>query len=103
MLGAVRSGNDLSVYLEGQKKWSGKLLFDAQRHKTIMNLPYDWPRINQFPEWFAVEPAAIYTFTDLSTGKNFSCSGYELHRGIPINLEEGKKLKITVSKSKGNL
>jgi hypothetical protein len=100
LVGAVRDGNELSIYLEGQKEWSGRLLFDAQRHKTIMNLPYDWPRINQFPEWFTVEPAGIYTFANLSTGKKVSCSGNELHRGIPINLDAGKGLKIIVRKNK---
>jgi hypothetical protein len=65
-----------------------------------MNLPYDWPRINQFPEWFTVEPTAIYTFADVSTGKKISCSGNELRRGIPINLDAGKGLKITVRKNK---
>jgi hypothetical protein len=97
--GAVSDGNELSIYLEGQKEWSGRLIFDAQRHKTIMNLPYDWPRINQFPEWFTVEPTAIYTFANLSTGKKVSCSGNELRRGFPINLDAGKGQKITVRKN----
>lgn len=35
--------------------WSGNLCFDKPRHKVNLNLPIDWARINQFPEWFVPE------------------------------------------------
>ncbi|MEM9676200.1 MAG: hypothetical protein AAF992_26655, partial [Bacteroidota bacterium] len=51
-LGAVREGDDLLLSLTTDQPWEGKLMFDSPRHQTVMNLPTDWPRINQFPEWF---------------------------------------------------
>lgn len=39
--------------MTGDKKyydWERKLVFDTPRHKTILNLPLDYLRINQFPE-----------------------------------------------------
>ena len=39
----------------------GRLLFDVPRHKTVMHMPIDWPRINQFPEWFTVQADRQYS------------------------------------------
>jgi hypothetical protein len=55
-IGAVRDGETLRLFLSAEKPWTGKLVFDRPRHKTIMRLPVDYPRINQFPEWFTLPP-----------------------------------------------
>ena len=57
-IGAVRDGNSLYVSMVADRDWEGALCFDRPRHDTIMHLPVDYPRINQFPEWFVLSGAA---------------------------------------------
>jgi hypothetical protein len=60
-LGAVRGADGgLILSLSVEWPWSGTLRFDRPRHKAVMHLPLDYPRINQFPEWFTVDPLAKY-------------------------------------------
>ncbi len=87
IFGAIGDSNCLKIVLCSQKPWEGKLVFDSSRHKTIMNLPLDWPRINQFPEWFAVRPEKTYTVTDLSSGSKATYTGKQLQNGITITLQ----------------
>lgn len=81
-LGAVRNGDTLYLSLTADQSWSGKLIFDRPRHKTLMHLPLDYPRINQFPEWFTL-PAGIHP------------------EGIPVTLEAGRELRMTFD-ARGN-
>jgi hypothetical protein len=60
-LGAAPAADGgIVVTLSAEWPWSGSLRFDRPRHRTLMHLPFDYPRINQFPEWFTVEPLARY-------------------------------------------
>jgi len=88
--GAVRNGDKLLISLTADQAWSGKLIFDRPHHKTNMRLPLDYPRINQFPEWFTVVAGKRYTVGD----RKFT--GKELAAGIPITLEPGKELQLQV-------
>ena len=54
----ARLGEALVLNLEVSKPWSGEIRFDEPRHRTHMHMPMDWPRMNQFPEWFVVEEEA---------------------------------------------
>jgi hypothetical protein len=76
-LGAVREGDSLHLSLTADHPWTGRILVDRPRHRTIMHLPVDYPRINQFPEWFAFPPEA---FPD----------------GIPVSLLPGEELRLTL-------
>ncbi|MCK5730939.1 MAG: hypothetical protein KAH68_07685, partial [Draconibacterium sp.] len=76
--------------------WSGKLVFDAQRHKTILNLPIDYPRINQFPEWFTAKPGENYSIVSSKKEISGEYSGKDLLSGISIELKSGEKLVIAV-------
>ena len=87
IFGAIQDGDCLKIALRAEKPWQGKLIFDVTRHKTIMNLPLDWPRINQFPEWFTVQPDKTYTVTDLSANSKQTCTGKQLQAGISIILQ----------------
>jgi hypothetical protein len=55
-LGAVRDGAGIRLSVSADQPWTGRLLFDRPRHREIMKLPVDYPRINQFPEWFTLPP-----------------------------------------------
>jgi hypothetical protein len=85
-----KSKNTLKVSLGSAGDWEGKLIFDAPRHRTNMNLPFNWARINQFPEWYTVEEDNIYTVHNLTLNTSNNYAGYELTRGIPITLEQDK-------------
>ena len=53
--GAVREGNTIFLSLSAEQPWEGRVIFDRPRHKLLMHLPLDYPRINQFPEWFTTQ------------------------------------------------
>jgi hypothetical protein len=63
-LGAVATeSNGLVIYLEADRYWKGSLRFDESRHKKYFRMPSDYPRINQFPEWFVIDPDKPYSIT----------------------------------------
>lgn len=95
--GAVRQGDKLYVSITADEPWSGKLIFDKPRHRLQMHLPIDYPRINQFPEWFTTEAAESYTLTDLATGKTATHPGSRLQTGIPLQLDPGMELRLTIT------
>jgi hypothetical protein len=94
--GAAREGKMLCLSLVVAQPWAGRLVFDRQRHKLNFRLPLDYPRINQFPEWFTVEPGARYTVQDLSNGRKQSLTGRELINGLSLSLPAGKEVRLTV-------
>ena len=87
IFGAIQDSNCLKIALCSEKSWQGKLIFDAPRHKTIMKLPLDWPRINQFPEWFTALADKTYTVTDSSANSKQTFTGKQLQAGITIALQ----------------
>jgi hypothetical protein len=59
-LGAHRDGDSLYVYISSEGPWSGQLVFDTNRTMEQMGVDY-YPRINSFPEWFAIDEEHVYT------------------------------------------
>lgn len=96
ILGAVRAGDTIKIALVAAKPWQGKLVFDAPRHKTNLHLPLDWPRINQFPEWFTVEAAQEYTVSGLESGSR-TYAGRQLSEGLPLQLAAGQEKHIIIA------
>jgi hypothetical protein len=99
-LGAVRAADGVALTLTADRPWSGTLVFDRARHAEDLRLPIDWPRINQFPEWFTVPAGARYRLT-ASPGREAAppdrtVSGEELRKGLPVQVEDGKPLRLTV-------
>jgi hypothetical protein len=60
----------------------------------------DYPRINQFPEWFTVSGEKKYAFTNFSKKTKTRLSGMELRNGIPLNLGGGEQCYILVEETK---
>jgi hypothetical protein len=96
ILGAQKADNETWFVLTAAKEWEGRLLFDAQRHKTNMGLPIDYPRINQFPEWFTVQKEKQYTITSSNKKIAGKYKGEDLLKGIQVKLEEGEQLIVSV-------
>jgi len=95
-LGAVRKNERLYLVVFCENEWSGKLYMDYPRHRMNMNLPMDWPRINQFPEWFTVDPKSRYVL-DSETGKlSGSFGGKQLIEGVSLEIKPQEILGIMV-------
>jgi hypothetical protein len=89
-IGATNNDTNLLISIEVDKDWQGDLQFDTQRHKTIMHMPQDWPRINQFPEWFTPKDQINYQFIDLQEKKSVFFSGKQLSNGIRVSFKKGR-------------
>jgi hypothetical protein len=57
-LGAVRDGQALQLHVAGAPAVT--LQFDFARHRRVINLAKNYVRLNEFPEWFTVEPNWLY-------------------------------------------
>ena len=97
-LGAVTSERESYFVITAQTDWKGKLIFDHISHKPILNLPVDYPRINQFPEWFTVDPLANYLITACKSKLSGTCSGTKLLDGIPIKIQDGERFIISIQR-----
>lgn len=86
----------LKIAISANDNWEGKLTFDYPRHTEIMNLPIDYPRINQFPEWFVVEKNRIYQLLSNKSMIVRSYSGTDLVTGIQIKLLKGEKVLVRI-------
>jgi len=84
LFGTVENEKGLFITISSQKAWEGKLFFDTKRHKTYMNLPLDWPRINHLPEWYTVDLDKNYLLMNHTTNSESLFSGQELMNGISI-------------------
>lgn len=96
IFGAVQDGDSLRIALLAENAWQGKLIFDVPRHKVNMRLPLDWPRINQFPQWFTVEPDKTYTIYNLTTSAKTTYTSRQPSEGIEVNLAPGTGLRLLV-------
>ena len=96
-VGAVQQADTLYVSLAADEPWNGKLLFDKERHKVQMHLPLDYPRINQFPEWFTAEADSCYTVYDPDAEAKTTHTGRQLHEGIAVRLEPGVQMRLIVT------
>lgn len=98
-LGAVRDAGGLTLVLTGEEPWTGKLVFDRPRHAENLLLPADWPRINQFPEWFTVQAARTYRVRT-EGGLERTFTGAELAAGLPAGLGARGRLELRVSEGR---
>jgi hypothetical protein len=85
-IGAELKNGKLYIALSSVKAWTGKLTFDYKRHQEIFHLPMDYPRINQFPEWFTVSAEKKYQLVDCNKKTKTRFTGAELRNGIELNI-----------------
>lgn len=94
-VGGIWQGNTLYLSVYADSEWKGEIMFDRKRHSEYMNLPIDWPRINQFPEYFTAERDRSYSIAGLKK-KELTMPGEELLKGLPVRIKKGKTYKIIV-------
>lgn len=94
-IGAVREDDGtLRVWLRSGWNWSGHLRFDRPRHRDDLRMPLDYPRINQFPEWFTAERQSRYT-VQVEDGEAKTVPGEALLH-YPLELKADKPVRLTV-------
>jgi hypothetical protein len=94
--GAVREGRRLFISVTADAPWQGRLVFDRPRHKEVMHLPLDYPRINQYPEWFVIRADAKCRVKTGGEAKSVKRSGKELRDGLPLALAAGQETRLVV-------
>ncbi|MHC4743789.1 MAG: hypothetical protein ACYS8Z_17880 [Planctomycetota bacterium] len=98
-LGAAPCGDGICIFMKSDKPYEGLLQFDIPRHRLYMGFEQDWPRMNAVPEWFTVEPdkSHRYTVKNIDAGTTQTVTGKLLSQGLPIRIEPGKPLRLTVT------
>ena len=94
-LGAVVRDDQLYVAIEVDEAWAGRIIFDRPRHSEQMHLPIDYPRINQFPQWWTVSSDKQYEVA--VDGLSLTpVSGNALRNGLHIKIEGCKPFHLLV-------
>jgi len=97
IIGAQRDAQGrLRVFVSAKQDWTGRIRFDIPRHRVNLKLPLDWPRINQFPEWFTVDPDQRYRVRKGHQGTAQTYLGQTLHDGLALSVSAGEKVYLTV-------
>jgi hypothetical protein len=96
VLGCVQKGKTLYLCMTADQAWDGQLVFDTARHKTVMHLPIDWPRINQFPEWFTVQSDVSYAVHSMANGQHQTHKGKDLHQGFDLSIKGGAQIQLRI-------
>ncbi|GAB3917469.1 hypothetical protein [Larkinella terrae] len=94
--GAVTDKNTVYVTLTSPTAWQGKLFFGSNWHSEHMHMPIDYPRINQFQEWFPIEKDKNYTVT-IGT-KTQTVKGSALIAGYPVQLKPNEVARLSCSR-----
>ena len=84
--GALQHEGELWISVESQWPWQGRIVFDKPRHQENFHMPADYPRLNQFPEWFTVQKDADYrlAITDGDTTQKETVTGSHLLEGYGL-------------------
>ena len=98
-IGAISNEDKTYFVITAQDDWEGQLLFDQKRHKTILNLPVDYPRINQFPEWFTLDQDATYSIQSNKKELIGKYEGKNLKKGVALSLSSKEQCVILVKKT----
>ena len=62
-LGAIQDADGrVRVFIQSEWPWRGHLRFDQVRHRDVLQLPFDYARINQFPEWCSISKNESYVW-----------------------------------------
>jgi hypothetical protein len=98
LLGAAPVGEGICIFMESDKPYEGRIVFDIPRHRLYMGFTQDWPRMNAVPEWFTVEPddEHRYTVENVDASSNQDYTGKSLAAGLPVKLEANKPLRLVV-------
>ena len=92
--GAAYDTDTLVLAARADREWSGPLYFDRPRHADHLGLTLNYPRLNEWPEWWPVDSGAVYEVT--SAGRTELLTGYHLTEGLPLHLRPGEVTSVIV-------
>ncbi|MGQ9620958.1 MAG: hypothetical protein ACUVTX_08250 [Bacteroidales bacterium] len=92
-LGAIYDSGELKIAVSCENGWTGRIKFNLPGYKEKMHMPIDYPRINQFQQWFVPEPDNLYKFY-FNHGATKTFTGSNLIKGIPLSIKPGEELLI---------
>lgn len=89
------ASGELALLVNAASPYTGAIRFDVARHREHWNMARNYPRLNEWPEWFTVQHDAAYEvrINDNSPRRYF---GFELRQGLPITAHPTEPLRITV-------
>lgn len=96
LIGATMEQNKLKIAVSCKSDWNGKLVFDSPRYKDKMHFPYDYPRINQYQQWFTIDAQKEYNLKVGIKGNTKTIKGSDLINGLPISVNQGETVFLTV-------
>ena len=94
-LGAVRDSARTLFSITADEAWSGRLRLDHPRHRDHLHLPINYPRLNEWPEWFTVDHDRRYRVR-VGDAAPVDRLGAELVQGLPLALKAGETVRIEV-------
>jgi hypothetical protein len=98
----ARHGSVLKVsekIIENLKKeiiFDTKVFFDSPRFRDKMHLPVNYPGINQYQQWFTVEPERTYSVSFAQTGRTQIFMGRDLIEELPVAVRPGETLLLNI-------
>ena len=78
--------------------WKGKLKFDVPRHSSMLHYPADYPRINQYQEWFVVEKNLSYHLKNIQAGTLNKIKGSLLAKGLEVEVKAGETIFLEITR-----
>jgi hypothetical protein len=98
-VGAEPNGDAWRVSVQAEEPWQGLVRFDGPRHRETLHLTTNYPRLNAWPEWWAVESDATYEIEDRTSGSRSTFTGADLRRGLPLELGAGGAVRWRVRRT----
>jgi hypothetical protein len=96
-IGAVQTPTGLKIAVSSPVGWKGKLKFDVPRHSSMLHYPADYPRINQYQEWFVVEKNLSYHLKNIQAGTLNKIKGSLLAKGLEVKVKAGETIFLEIS------
>ena len=97
-LGGSQDGKCLLLWAASDAEWTGTLVLDRPRHRDFLHMPYDYPRLNKWLEWYTADAGVQYRVED-SVGGPSSVDGKALIDGLPLTLTPGQPRTLKVCPS----
>jgi hypothetical protein len=95
-IGAVNDEGKLKIAITCKKGWEGILRFDIPRFRDFMHFPVDYPRINQFQQWYTLDSSKNYS-VKIGNQKPKNSEGKILASGLAVNVKPNEILYITIN------
>ncbi|MDR1723714.1 MAG: hypothetical protein LBR84_07245 [Tannerella sp.] len=94
--GALVKDGKIFLTLSSPTERTVRLHFEPELHRSNLNMPVNYPRINQFQEWFPVDSNKTYRITNAKTGKSVRVTGSQLLDEYEVTINANEALCITV-------